>query len=96
MAYDQSTMRAPPTYLCFMCRGWFTGPDLSTRPVCPACRTPVTRYRCIRCDHEWNPAKDVPPKVCPSCKSPYWNRARRTLSALPGPSPSPSPEEGSA
>jgi len=36
-------------------------------------------YRCERCDHEWVPRdKDVEPKVCPNCKSPYWDRPRMT------------------
>lgn len=39
----------------------------------------VTRgFKCERCGHEWIPndiAKE--PKVCPKCKSPYWNVPRR-------------------
>ena len=39
-------------------------------------------YRCERCGHEWVPRdKDHDPKVCPSCKSPYWDRPR--MSSLP-------------
>ena len=38
----------------------------------------VTFYVCERCGHEWYPRADQPPKVCPSCKSPYWDRPRRT------------------
>ncbi|HXI15940.1 MAG TPA: hypothetical protein VNM48_06180 [Chloroflexota bacterium] len=35
-------------------------------------------FRCERCGHEWLPReKDVVPKVCPKCKSPYWNTPRR-------------------
>ena len=35
-------------------------------------------YRCERCGREWVPrGASLPPKVCPSCKSPYWDRARR-------------------
>ena len=36
----------------------------------------VTAYRC-RCGHEWVPAdlrQTDPPRVCPKCKSPNWNR----------------------
>lgn len=33
--------------------------------------------RCYRCGHEWRPNRiDVAPRVCPSCKSPYWDRPR--------------------
>lgn len=36
-------------------------------------------YRCGRCEHEWVPRKSTEgePKVCPSCKSPYWNKPRK-------------------
>ena len=35
-------------------------------------------YRCERCGHEWVPRnKDEEPRVCPKCKSPYWNRPRK-------------------
>ena len=46
-------------------------------------------YECLRCGHLWPPripqvpdAKKPPevgeePRVCPKCKSPYWNRPRR-------------------
>jgi predicted Zn-ribbon and HTH transcriptional regulator len=40
-------------------------------------------YRCLRCGHEWLPHKlrvgELPhiPRVCPQCKSPYWNVPRR-------------------
>lgn len=39
-------------------------------------RVPITimGYRCERCSHEWAPKSFKPePKVCPKCKSPYWN-----------------------
>ena len=38
----------------------------------------VWGYRCERCEHEWIP-RDIEnePRVCPKCKSPYWNRPRR-------------------
>ncbi len=36
-------------------------------------------YRCERCGHEWVPRdKEHTPRVCPSCKSPYWDRPRQT------------------
>ena len=35
-------------------------------------------FRCERCDHEWVPReKGQEPRVCPSCKSPYWNKPRK-------------------
>lgn len=35
-------------------------------------------YRCDRCNHEWLPRdKAQDPKVCPKCKSPYWNTPRK-------------------
>jgi hypothetical protein len=42
-------------------------------------KVPITvmGYRCERCGHGWAPRVDAEPRVCPKCKSPYWNRARR-------------------
>ena len=38
----------------------------------------VMGYRCERCTHEWVPRVGThEPKVCPRCKSPYWNVPRR-------------------
>ena len=34
--------------------------------------------KCLRCAHQWvrrNLNKD--PRVCPKCKSPYWDRPRK-------------------
>lgn len=41
----------------------------------------VWAFRCERCGYEWIPRKpwsegEDLPTVCPSCKSPYWNKAR--------------------
>ncbi len=45
-------------------------------------KVPITimGYRCDRCGHEWIPrgASEQEPRVCPKCKSPYWNRPRKT------------------
>jgi DNA-directed RNA polymerase subunit RPC12/RpoP len=37
-------------------------------------------YRCLRCKHEWIPRtkKEVRPTTCPKCKSPYWDKERRS------------------
>jgi DNA-directed RNA polymerase subunit RPC12/RpoP len=37
-------------------------------------------YRCLRCLHEWIPDKkyqNEKPRTCPSCKSAYWDIARK-------------------
>ncbi|MFA5724087.1 MAG: hypothetical protein WC979_07565 [Candidatus Pacearchaeota archaeon] len=33
----------------------------------------VKGYKCERCPHKWISRKKERPKICPSCKSPYWN-----------------------
>ena len=34
--------------------------------------------RCYRCFHEWRPKNmDVGSRICPICKSPYWDKPRR-------------------
>ena len=37
----------------------------------------VWGYRCERCGHDWVPRNEPAPRVCPSCKSPYWDRPRK-------------------
>jgi predicted Zn-ribbon and HTH transcriptional regulator len=38
----------------------------------------VKGFRCERCGHEWVPRDlEIEPRVCPKCKSPYWNIPRR-------------------
>lgn len=36
-----------------------------------------TGYKCERCGHKWIPRNEENPRVCPRCKSPYWDRPRR-------------------
>ena len=46
----------------------------------------VWGYRCERCGHEWVPRdKDAEPRVCPSCKSPYWDKPRKATKTAKGP-----------
>jgi hypothetical protein len=36
-------------------------------------------FECSRCGHRWFPRENAePPTTCPKCKSPYWNRPRRS------------------
>ncbi|RLG16289.1 hypothetical protein DRN69_01175 [Candidatus Pacearchaeota archaeon] len=35
---------------------------------------------CFRCYHTWRRRKEKLPKVCPKCKSPYWNKPRKRAS----------------
>lgn len=47
-------------------------------------RVPITvmGFHCERCSHEWIPRRpDSDPRVCPSCKSPYWDTPRKSGSA---------------
>jgi predicted Zn-ribbon and HTH transcriptional regulator len=38
----------------------------------------VYGFKCERCGHEWVPRDNKKePKVCPKCKSPYWNIKRK-------------------
>lgn len=49
-------------------------------------RVPITvmGYRCERCEHEWIPRgeNEKEPRVCPKCKSPYWDRPRKATSMM--------------
>lgn len=38
----------------------------------------VYKFVCERCGHEWIPRdNENEPRVCPKCKSPYWNTPRK-------------------
>jgi hypothetical protein len=47
-------------------------------------RVPITvmGFRCERCSHEWIPRGpgDEEPRVCPTCRSPWWNTPRTVKS----------------
>lgn len=66
-------------YRCPDC-GWFSMDGRRFRGLCPACGGRIVAAECTRCGHTWMPrtplAENVP-KVCPACKSPYWNRPRQ-------------------
>lgn len=38
----------------------------------------ISGHKCFRCGHEWRPKKMGIPKVCPKCKSPYWDRPKNS------------------
>ena len=44
----------------------------------------LSTFKCLRCGHEWIPNKPVEPKVCPTCKSPIWNKPKWKQSGLKG------------
>ena len=37
---------------------------------------PADTRTCERCQHTWEPRGHRPIKICPRCKSPYWNVPR--------------------
>ena len=45
----------------------------------------INAFRCLRCNHEWIPRVELSqlegfikqtPRICPKCKSPYWDTKR--------------------
>ena len=43
----------------------------------------VLAFQCERCDHVWVPRmKTREPRVCPKCKSPYWDVPRKNMSKV--------------
>jgi len=41
-------------------------------------RIKLDGFRCERCGHEWVKRGEEDPKVCPKCKSPYWDIPRKS------------------
>jgi hypothetical protein len=39
---------------------------------------------CERCGHDWIPRGEFEPKICPKCKSIYWDRPKRRQQAGAG------------
>jgi len=37
----------------------------------------IDGFKCERCGHEWIARIKEDPVICPKCKSPYWNRAKK-------------------
>lgn len=37
----------------------------------------IEGYQCERCAHKWISREGKEPKVCPKCKSPYWNTPKK-------------------
>ena len=40
-------------------------------------KTDISQVSCKRCGHQWFPRQFVV-RVCPKCKSPYWDKERKT------------------
>jgi len=38
----------------------------------------ITEHICLRCGHHWHPDSATHPTICPKCKSPYWDKPRKT------------------
>lgn len=36
-------------------------------------------YRCRKCRHVWNPRRLRKPKICPHCKTSFWDRSSKDL-----------------
>lgn len=39
----------------------------------------LLKRKCLRCNHSWILRKSNEPKVCPKCKSPYWDKKRQNV-----------------
>lgn len=49
-------------------------------------RKTINAFKCLRCGHEWIPRVEMAqlegkikdkPRICPSCKTPYWDLPRK-------------------
>lgn len=41
-------------------------------------------YECEKCGHTWIPRMEEVPRVCPKCKSPYYDKPRRAPKLVKG------------
>lgn len=59
--------------------------NLNVGLICRECRLKLKLLylKCKRCGHKWPPRTSSLPKVCPKCKSPYWNIPRGVLKKGP-------------
>lgn len=48
------------------------------RTILVALERGLAYLKCLRCGHRWPQRQEKPPKQCPRCHSPYWNRPRRS------------------
>jgi hypothetical protein len=50
-----------------------------TKEVMDVAKIELPAWRCERCGHEWVARQEWAdqPRVCPKCKSPYWNLPRK-------------------
>ena len=53
----------------------------------------VFAFKCLRCNHEWIPRVELSqlkegvkeePRICPHCKSAYWNTRRKNKKRVKG------------
>jgi len=38
----------------------------------------IPKRKCLRCGYNWALRKEQEPIICPKCKSPYWNKERKS------------------
>ena len=46
-------------------------------------RIKLTNLKCLRCNHKWIPKK-TEVRICPKCKSPYWDKPRTLITNKKG------------
>ena len=66
-------------YWCSGCHAYYRCDESDYTGTCPACNVWNSQHRCSRCGHEWRSNLAFygrTSRVCPKCKSPYWNRER--------------------
>lgn len=47
----------------------------------------VKEFVCERCTHKWIPSSQTKPRVCPKCKSPYWDKVKKPAVCKPSSNP---------
>lgn len=48
------------------------GKDMGSIPI------RLMKYTCERCNHSWIPRSEEYPRTCPKCRSPYWDKPKKS------------------
>lgn len=79
---DRCAAPARLDMICAVCGARALIPPSAYTGSCPRCGLGYNLLMCTRCGNVWRRRGTGLPRVCPECKSPYWNRERTRVRAV--------------